>query len=253
MNVTAYLERMGLSDAGLGPDLATLRLLQRSHLLGVPFENLDIHWKLPIVLDTAKFYDKIVIARRGGFCYELNGLFNELLRGLGFTTRLVSARVFNGVGHGPEFDHAAIIARLGDEEYLVDVGFGAFTSEPLRFVVGEKQQDDAGIFVIRKFDDEYLEVAKQDESTWQSEYIFRDVARELSEFVEMCDFQQYSPESHFTKGKLCSIMTETGRKTLTDKSFIITTRGVKKETPVNSDAEFYELLEREFGIASIQA
>jgi N-hydroxyarylamine O-acetyltransferase len=252
MNVTAYLERIGLSDAGLGADLATLRLLQRSHLLAVPFENLDIHWKRPIVLDTAKFYDKIVVARRGGFCYELNGLFNELLRGVGFETRMVSARVFNGTTHGPEFDHAAIITRVGDEEYLVDVGFGAFTTDPLRFVVGEKQQDEAGIFVIRKFDDEYLEVAKQDESTWRSEYIFKDIPRELSEFAEMCDFQQYSPESHFTKGKLCSIMTETGRKTLTDKSFIITTRGEKKETPVNSDAEFYELLEREFGIASIQ-
>lgn len=242
-----------MDGGGLGANLRTLKSLQRRHLMSVPFENLDIHWKRPIVPDVSKFREKIVGARRGGFCYELNGLFNELLRSIGFETRMVSARVFNGTGHGPEFDHAAIIVRVGDEEYLADVGFGAFTTEPLRFVVGEKQQDQAGIFVIRKFDDEYFEVAKQDESTWRSEYIFKDVARELSEFAEMCDFQQYSPESHFRKGKLCSIMTETGRKTLTDKSFIITTRGEKKETPVNSDAEFYELLEREFGIAWIQA
>lgn len=246
--VKDYLERIGVDSRGLEVDLSTLKSLQRRHLLSVPFENLDIHWKRPIVPDVSRFREKIVGARRGGFCYELNGLFNELLRSLGFETRMVSARVFNGTTHGPEFDHAAIIARVGDEEYLVDVGFGAFTTEPLRFVVGEKQQDEAGIFVIRKFDDEYIEVAKQEESTWRSEYIFKDVARELSEFAEMCDFQQYSPESHFTKGKLCSIMTETGRKTLTDKSFIVTNGDNKNETPIDSEGEFYRLLASEFGI-----
>ena len=79
--------------------------------------------------------------------------------------------------------------------------------------------------------------------------MFSRIAHELSEFEEMCDFQQYSPDSHFTKGKLCSIMTEDGRKTLTDKNFIVTTNGQKNESPVDSDAEFYDLLEREFGIA----
>jgi N-hydroxyarylamine O-acetyltransferase len=246
--VKDYLERIGIDGGDLGVDLSTLKSLQRSHLLAVPFENLDIHWGRRIVLGTAKFYDKIVGARRGGFCYELNGLFNELLRWMGYETRLVSARVFSGTGHGPEFDHAAIIARIGEDEYLVDVGFGAFTSEPLRFVPGEKQQDAAGIFIIRKFSNGYLEVAKQEGSEWRSEYIFKDAERRLSEFAGMCDFQQYSPDSHFTKGKLCSIMTESGRKTLTDKTFIVTTNRKKPELPVASDAEFYEILDREFGI-----
>ena len=249
MNTGDYLSRIGFTGTP-APDLVSLKSLQRAHLLAIPFENLDIHWKHPIVPDTETFYDKIVSRRRGGFCYELNGLFNQLLREIGYETRLVSARVFNGSVHGPEFDHAAIIARVGEDEYLVDVGFGAFTTEPLRYIVGEKQQDDSGIFIIRKFDDEYLEVAKQDNGGWRSEYIFRDIARELAEFAEMCDFQQYSPDSHFRKGKLCSIMVNNGRKTLTDKSFIVTTGEEKNETPVTSDAEFYSLLESEFGITA---
>jgi N-hydroxyarylamine O-acetyltransferase len=251
--VKEYLDRIGANSSELKTDLATLKLLQRRHLLAVPFENLDIHWKRPIVLDVAKFYTKIVGARRGGFCYELNGLFNELLRSLGFQTRLISARVFGGAEreHGPEFDHAAIIVSIGSEKYLADVGFGAFTAEPLRFVPGEKQQDSNGIFVIRKYDDEYFEVAKLDGSSWKSEYIFKDIARELSDFAEMCDFQQYSPDSHFTKGKLCSIMTDTGRKTLTERSFLVTRGMEKKETPVNAEAEFNELLAAEFGIAPV--
>jgi N-hydroxyarylamine O-acetyltransferase len=222
--------------------------LQRSHLLSVPFENLDIHWKRPIILDLGRFFAKIVEARRGGFCYELNGLFNELLRGLGFETRLISARVFNGASHGPEFDHAAIIVTIGEEKYLADVGFGDFAAEPLRFVLDVEQMDPTGTFIIRRFDDEYFEVAKLVDSEWKSEYIFKDVARDLSEFSGMCDFQQYSPESHFTKGKLCSIMTEAGRKTLTDSKFIVTTAGEKFETAV--DGDFDRILESEFGIVS---
>lgn len=248
MNGEEYLKRISLSDTVLKPNVEALRRLQREHLLAVPFENLDIHWKRPITIDTAKFYDKIVGEKRGGFCYELNGLFNELLRSLGFKTRLVSARVFNGTTHGPEYDHAAILVTIGDEEYLADVGFGDFTAEPLRFVLDVEQQDTTGTFLIRRFDDEYLEVAKLDAGEWKSEYIFKDIARELSEFVEMCDFQQYSPDSHFTKAKICSIMTNDGRKTLTDSKLIITTNGSKEEMKVTPGATFDQILRQEFGI-----
>ena len=218
VRMSDYLSRIGVDGAELRPDLETLKLLQSAHLKTVPFENLDIHWKRPIVLDVEKFYEKIVSGRRGGFCYELNGLFNVLLRSIGFETRLISARVFNGTDFGPEFDHAAIIVTIDGEEYLADVGFGSFTTEPLRFVPDVEQNDPAGVFVIRKRDDSYFEVSKRTDDIWTPEYIFQSVPRDLSEFGEMCDFQQYSPDSHFTKGKLCSIMTETGRKTLSGAS-----------------------------------
>jgi len=252
MKVDEYLNRIGMGQTRVLTDLETLDRIQYQHLLSVPFENLDIHWKRPIVLDIERFFAKIVGERRGGFCYELNGLFNELLRSLGFTTRLISARVFNGKGHGPEFDHAAIIVTIGDQEYLADVGFGDFTARPLRFLLDLEQPDATGIFVIRRFDDEYLEVAKRDGDTWKSEYIFKDVPRELSEFTEMCHFQQYSSASHFTKGKLCSIMTANGRKTLTDSKYIITDGGKKHERPVGGESEFYRLLNDEFSIQRIQ-
>src|SRR5690349_16698125 len=151
MNRGAYLNRIGIDETGLSPTLETLRLLQRQHLLNVPFENLDIHWKRPIVLDTGKFYEKIVGEKRGGFCYELNGAFNELLRHAGFETRLVSARVFNPETKvfGPEFDHMMIVVSIGDEEFIADVGFGDFIAEPLRVAPDIEQADREGVFVIR--------------------------------------------------------------------------------------------------------
>lgn len=249
MNRDAYFSRIGLTPGELPSDLETLKLLQTAHLLAVPFENLDIHWKRPIALDIAKFYKKIVEHRRGGFCYELNGLFNELLRDIGFETRLISARVYNGKDDfGHEYNHAAIIVSIGKDEYLADVGFGDFTAGPLRFVIEEKQADRNGVYVIRKHDDEYFKVAKRTGDMWKPEYVFKDTARDLAEFAEMCDFQQYSPESHFTKGKLCSVMTTDGRKTLTDKSFIVTNGTSRTEKQIADEADFLSVLTNEFEI-----
>ena len=93
MTIDKYLSRIGLERQNVRCDLESLRILQLQHLLNVPFENLDIHWKVPIALDTERFYEKIVENRRGGYCYELNGLFDELLKGLGYHTHLVSGRV----------------------------------------------------------------------------------------------------------------------------------------------------------------
>ena len=247
--VDKYLERINVRRNDISPDLGTLKLLQRQHLLNVPFENLDIHWKRPILLDTTGFHRKIVDEVRGGFCYELNGLFNELLRHVGFTTRLISARVFHDDGTtGPEFDHAAIIVSMNEGEYLTDVGFGDFTSGPLKFTVGEEQSDDAGTFSFRRNADGYFDVMKRVGDDWKGEYAFRDIPRDLSEFSEMCNFQQYSPDSHFTRGKICSVLTENGRKTLTDAKFIVTINGERTETAVAHDTEFDEILMREFQI-----
>lgn len=249
MNTESYFERIGMKPHINAADGDLLSELQYAHLLTVPFENLDIHWKRPISLDLHRFYAKVVEEYRGGFCYELNGLFNELLKSLGYTTRLISARVCRPNGSaGPEFDHAAIIVTLADAEYLVDAGFGDFIARPLRFVVGEEQQDQTGSYRIEKSADGSFTVSKRSSDEWKGLYIFTDKARDLPEFAEMCDFQQYSPESHFTKGKVCSIMTDTGRKTLTDKKFIVTVNGVKRETDVDTDENFDDLLMNEFAI-----
>jgi len=249
MDVEKYLRRIGIGDEKFAANEESLRRLHRAHLLSVPFENLDIHWKRRIVLDTTEFYKKIVDDERGGFCYELNGLFNELLAAIGFKTRLISARVFNGTTYGPEFDHAAIVVDGDGEEFLADVGFGAFTAEPLRFELGTEQSDPCGTFFIRKFADDGFEVVQKTDGGKKPQYLFRDIERDLSDFAAMCDFQQTSPESHFTQNKLCSILTENGRKTLTDKKFIVTVGDERSEMPVDSEEEFQAILMGAFNIS----
>lgn len=251
MNKNKYLSRIGATKTEISANLETLKFLQKQHLLRIPFENLDIHWKTPIVLDTEKFYEKIIKQKRGGFCYELNSLFYELLEKIGFKNKIISARVSTGNGDfGAEYDHLAILTEIDGKEFLVDVGFGDFSAEPLKFVLDAEQKDTNGVFLIRQLDEDYFEVVKKDGENWKSEYIFKDLTRNLKEFTEMCNFHQTSPESHFTRGKVCSLMLENGRKTLTDKKFIETNNGDRKGFDINSDEEFKKILEREFSIKS---
>src|SRR5215204_5389972 len=131
LDTKAYLERINYSGP-LEPTAETLRRLQLAHLLAVPFENLSIRAGEPIVLDDEALFEKVVGRRRGGFCYELNGLFAALLRALGFQVTLLSAGVARADGtFGPDFDHMALLVTLEDR-WLADVGFGDSFRDPLR-------------------------------------------------------------------------------------------------------------------------
>ncbi|MBL8045525.1 MAG: arylamine N-acetyltransferase, partial [Anaerolineales bacterium] len=105
MNADLYLQRIGYTGS-LTPTAETLRGLHRAHLYNVPFENLDIALGRPIILEETKLFEKIVRQHRGGFCYELNGLFAWLLRQLGFSVEMLNARVYDDAATpGPDFDH----------------------------------------------------------------------------------------------------------------------------------------------------
>ena len=138
MNIEAYLKRIHYNGS-LVPNAETLRALQVAHLRAVPFENLSIHAGEPIVLEQDALFTKIVEHRRGGFCYEANGLFAGLLRALGFEVAMLAAGVATRDGEfGPDFDHMTLMVTLG-RRWLVDVGFGESFLEPLLLDSREEQ------------------------------------------------------------------------------------------------------------------
>ena len=124
MDVKQYLSRIGIEEIRQ-PSIDFLTELQNAHMLSIPFEDLDIPDWDRIVLDLERIYQKIIPTKRGGFCYELNGLFHWLLTSLGFKVDMLSAHVFNHERKdlGPEFDHMTLLVHL-EKDYLVDVGFG---------------------------------------------------------------------------------------------------------------------------------
>lgn len=252
MNPQRYLERINYSG-DLSPSLRLLTALQRAHVLSVPFENLDIHWKRPIRLDLFLLYNKIVVNGRGGFCYELNGLYHWLLCQLGFDATMVSAGVYDSECNdfGPEFDHMAILVQLDGQQWLVDVGFGEFAIRPLKFVVEQELVDPRGEFrIVRESDDVHLVLKYSDEvRKYLPEYRMSVRPRSLEEFQDMCTYHQTSPDSHFTRKVVCSIATDNGRITLSDKKLIITRAGQKSERVINGEEEFAQVLWEYFHIS----
>lgn len=247
-----YLDRIGYRGS-LDPTAGTLAALQLAHLRAVPFENLDIHWKRPIVLDVERLFAKIVEAKRGGFCYECNGLFAWLLQRLGFGVTLLSARVTReGGGFGPPFDHLALrVDPPGSATpWLADVGFGDGFEVPLCLdAPGGVQVRGAECYRIAPHPDGLvMERQRPGDASLLPQYLFDLVPRALADFAEMCVFHQSSPASPFTRRRVCSIFTADGRVTLAEGRVIRTRGTTREEEPLPDDAAWMAALRDVFGI-----
>jgi N-hydroxyarylamine O-acetyltransferase len=251
MDTAAYINRIGYNGL-LELTAEVLSELHYAHLLSVPFENLDIHLGRPIVLDETRLFKKIVTNRRGGFCYELNGSFAALLRELGFRVDLLSARVSDNGGYGPEFDHLILRVRLVDD-WLVDVGFGDNFLKPLRlFESGEQVQ--AGIAYRIEHGSSDSELLEMDElGRWKSSYRFDLQPRQLSDFKDMCHYHQTSPKSHFTQKRLCTRATPDGRVTLSDQRLIVTKNDQRREEILEDEQAYLAALDEYFGIRLVKS
>ncbi len=229
-----------------------MRRLHKNHLLSVPFENLDIHLGRPIILKEDAFYEKIIKHHRGGFCYELNSSFAALLTRLGFRVTMLSARVASkSGGFSPEFDHMALLVALKGR-WLVDVGFGDSFTEPKRLDYSGPQYDNGRVYrITRRSGARLLSRWDAERRLWEPQYMFSLRHRKLEDFVRRSRYQQTSPNSHFKKGQLCTLLTRSGRVTLTDTKLIVTNglrrieRGVRG---VRGRGEFDRLLRKWFGM-----
>lgn len=245
MDIDRYLERIRYQGS-LQPTAATLRALHEAHLLAVPFENLDIGLGCAIKLDQDSLWEKIVERRRGGFCYELNGLFALLLREIGFRVELLSAGVANGSGgFNPDFDHLTLLVHL-EEDWLADVGFGESFRQPLRLQPDLAQKQEWGRYRLVRDGEDWLFEEWRD--AWKPGYRFTLQSRTMSDFSVRCLYHQISPESHFTQHSTCSLATSYGRITLSNMRLITTRHGAREERRVMDQEEYRALLLERFDI-----
>lgn len=247
MDVDAYLER--IRDSGpRDVTRETLARLHRSHMFAVPFENLDIALGRRIVPSLESFFEKIVRQKRGGFCYELNGLFAWLLGRLGFRTTMLSARVWDGERLGPEFDHMVLMVECEARAFLADVGFGDSFLEPLLLNGSPSSGPQGRTYRVTGAHPELVLESRTGSESWQRQYAFSLTPRRLAEFGPMCEYHQTSPLSHFTRNSVCSLATPTGRRTLSGRRAIETTAAGRTERAVESDEEYRALLADWFGV-----
>lgn len=252
MDIQKYFNRINFKG-NVNTEFETLGALHLNHLLNIPFENLDIHIGRKIILDPEMIYSKIVLNNRGGFCYEMNGLFFGIIKSMGFNARMVSARVYDSEVPGPEFDHMAIIVSINNKEYLADVGFGDSFLTPLEFAIGLVQKQNNKYYRIDNSDGAgYIVKSSDNGEDFHNLYLFTRVSRELEEFKLMCNYHQTSPESHFTHKRMCTIAKTDGRITLSGLKQIETKNGIRTETELKNADEFNKKLKEFFGIDLIE-
>jgi len=251
MDIRAYLKRIDY-DGVIYTDLSTLHSLQQHHVFGIPFETLDIHNHIPIILQLESLYQKVILDRRGGYCYELNTLFHRLLAISGFKVHMVAGRLLHGHGYGREFEHMALIVELEGKKWLVDVGYGDFSLRPLAVEPRAIQSDGRTFYqIVEKISvdgKEYLGVAKWNDSkqTFKIEYIFTLTPRSLQEFAEMNHFHQTSRESHFARSLICSLPTPEGRISIINNKLIRTSNGNKQVRQIVDENHRDKILEKYF-------
>ena len=255
MNLDAYLARIRYEGARTVA-AATLEALQRAHLLAVPFENLSIMWGEPIELDDREHYEKIVERRRGGFCYEQNGLFAWALGEIGFRVSRLGAAVWaerDGVASfGDPASHLLLKVEL-DEPWIADVGFGENFRAPLRMIDGLVQDEAPRAFRLALgpdgSDDAWTLSTRDAQGRWTTDYRFADVARPIGYFERMCRFHQNSPLSPFTQKRLCSLAQPAGRLTWSGNEWIVSgLDGSRSVTPISDEEEARRRLKEHFGI-----
>jgi N-hydroxyarylamine O-acetyltransferase len=216
-------------------------------MLSVPFENLDIPLGNKITLSVPSLYEKIVQRQRGGFCYELNGMFAWLLEQLGFNVTLHSARVFDGDEPGPEFDHLVLLVQL-EEHWLIDVGFGDSFLEPLPLTDNGENRQGERWYRLSKIENEWTVLRKDINSSWEPQYLFTLIHRQFADFSEMCEYHQTSQDSSFTQKRICSLATKNGRISLSNMRLIITESDTRKEMVMSGIEEYGQALQSYFGV-----
>ena len=254
--IRSFLERIGIPVAHDGlpaPTAALLDELHWAHLRAVPFENLDIvRLNRRIVLDPAALYGKIVGERRGGYCFEVNGLLAAILADLGFGMTRVMVQFMEEGELTTAFDHLALLVTVPSEDgrRLADVGSGgqAFP-RPLRLVADVEQHAPEVDTAYRLTHDGerwtlYIRVGAGDWVPW---YVFDETPRALADFAGRSAFFQDDPSSLFRKGPMATLSRPDGRVTVTGDRLIETVAGVRTERAIAPE-EVDALLASELGI-----
>jgi N-hydroxyarylamine O-acetyltransferase len=243
----AYLERIRYNGP-LTISTETLRRLHRAQAMSIPFENLDIFLGQSVRLNPASLVTKLVEKRRGGYCYELNGLFMMALQHLGFTVTPLAARVFHGETLSQK-SHRLTLVEIEGERWIADVGFGGnslIEAIPLELEREFPQHLDT----YRLKGDTKLGFVLQHklEDQWRNLYAFSLEEYYPADYAMMNYYNSTSPASLFTQHIICTLPTEDARIILYDSELKI--RGLDKTITTHLEGKdgYREALQHYFGI-----
>lgn len=249
LDVQAYLARIGL-DAAPPATLAGLTTLQQAHMLTVPFENLSIITGEGIDLAPDALFDKVVRRRRGGYCYELNGLYGLLLDALGFERRPVAARVwYRSPPQTPGLTHALNVVALPEGEVLTDVGFGGTTARvPVPLGDEVTVTDSDGEISLTRDAEHGYRLHRRTPGGWVEQFSTDAVRAYPSDFAIGSHYMATHPDSHFRHAATVGRFTSEGRTGLVGRTLSVRRGWDVEETHLSDEAAFADALHGGFGI-----
>jgi N-hydroxyarylamine O-acetyltransferase len=239
MNVQDYLYRINYNTQARA-DLKTLCGLQPAHMKAIPFENLNISLKKRIQLDLPSLWHKIIIDKRGGFCYELNGLFAWLLKEIGYEVTCLNGRHYQEEedSFGIDFTHLSLMVKVPNDSvhWLVDVGYGDSFTIPIKIDDKVDHIEGSRSYWVEAFREGYQLWRKNSDGSHTRQYHFDLTPHQFpAEYEAGCIYHQTSPKSTFTQKRVISKLTDDGRITLDEEKLVITKNEQRTEIPVQEN------------------
>lgn len=259
-----FWERLGIDPTPPNPSLKDLDRIILAHQRNIPFENLDVcDYRIPISLGIKDLFNKIIIGKRGGYCFEINALFTALLGEAGFSVAPCFARSLKNRGYIQPVAHRGTLVTIDDKKYFCDVGYGGpMPSCALPLEDGYEAVSDGQIFRIVKAEEPWWHVIYCGRSvppcetgssvgsitSQESVLAMMDVAQYEVDFVALSLYCSMHPNSIFTQQRMINRKTEGGSISITADTLTITRGRAKEVHTITSDGEFYTLLKEHFGI-----
>ena len=241
----AYFERIRYTGPRK-PDFATLDAISRAHVFAVPFENLDVQLGRPVRLDIESIFDKLVARRRGGWCYEQNGLLGWALGEIGFdVTRLAGGVNRSAAGDDMLGNHLCLKVRL-DRDYLVDAGFGGSLIGPLPLAEGALTQPPFSLS-LQRADGAFWRFT-EDAGGAPFGFDFTDGAADETLLNAKCAFLQTAGQSPFVQNLVAQQREPARHKVLRGRVLTILSEGGKETRTLQSADELVETLARKFAL-----
>ena len=246
MDIQAYLDRVGFQGAPR-PDLATLRALHRGHALSISYENLDVQLGRPLTTDPGAAFDKIVHGRRGGWCYEMNGVLGAVLSEIGFKVTRLAGGVHRAVrGDDAVGNHLVLLVDLDGAPWIADVGFGDGPRDPYPLVEGPIVSDGYD-YRLERLDPAWWRLHNSP-SGGAPNFDFTVQPADPARLEAMCQTLQTAPTSIF-------VMTAIAQRHLGDEIRLLRGRAFRRRTTaghtdslIDSAPDFVALLKREFDL-----
>ncbi len=249
--VEDYLRMLELTRSS--PDLAFLTEIMARHLASFAFSSVGARLGEDLGLDLESLHRRIVVRRRGGYCFEQNGLLFEILQELGFDVRLYLARVIYNQDIHPGLTHRVTLVELQGRTWLVDVGFGPMgPRNPVSMCSAESRQ---GHRTFRTFEPRAGEFHLQ---TWRDEGYYSLYRFELSRYGQAdCEvghfFSHKHPKATFVNHLVVSRILEREVRSLRNREYRVISEAGETRLEIDGADHLRGLLDRELGIRITEA